>query len=142
MRKLYHVTLTDAERDELHALIKKGTISARKLTRAHILLHADEGHTDQAIADALHVGRTTVERVRRRFVEGNLEGALTEAPRPGAKPKLDGKQQAFLIATACSTPPDGRTRWTMQLLANRMVMLEQVDSLSDETVRRVLKKAT
>lgn len=142
MRKIYHVTLTDDERAELHALIKKGHRSARTLTRAHILLHADEGRSDQVIADALHVGRATVERVRTRFVEGNLARALTEAPRPGAKRKLDGKQEAFLIATACSTPPEGRVRWTMQLLADRMVTLEQVDTLSDETVRRVLKKAT
>jgi transposase len=142
MRKIYHVTLTDAERDQLQDLIKKGRIAARTLTRAHVLLHADTGRSDQAIADALHIGRATVERIRKRFVEGGLERALTEAPRPGAKPKLDGKQEAFLIATACSTPPAGRARWTMQLLADRMVTLQQVDTLSDETVRRVLKKAT
>jgi len=140
MRKIYHVTLTDDERTQLHELIHKGTTAARKLTRAHILLHADAGWSDQRIADALHIGHATVERVRKRFVEGNLDRALTDAPRPGAKRKLDGKQEAFLIATACSTPPDGRVRWTMQLLADRMVVLQQVETLSDETVRRVLKK--
>jgi transposase len=142
MRKIYHVTLTDDERTQLHDLIKKGQTAARRITRAHILLHADEGRSDTLIAEALHVGRATVERVRKRFVEGNLERALTDAPRPGAGAKLDGKQQAFVIATACSTPPKGRTRWTLRLLAERMVALEQVDTLSHETVRRVLKKVT
>jgi len=89
-------------------LVKKGKLSARKLNRAHILLQAADGATDDAIATALHVGRATVERIRRRFVEGNLEGALNEKQRPGARRKLDGKQEAFLIATACSTPPKGR----------------------------------
>jgi transposase len=140
MRKIYHVALTDDERTTLRDLISKGKTSARKLTRAHILLHVDAGRTDQMIADALHVGRSTVERVRQRFVEGNLERALTDAPRPGAKRKLDGKQEALLIATACSAPPAGRKEWTMQLLADRMVTLQQVDTLSDETVRRILKK--
>ena len=141
MRKIYHVTLTDDERAQLQDLIHKGKTAARKLTRAHILLHVDAGRADQAIAEALHVGRSTVERVRQRFVEGNLERALTDAPRPGAKRKLDGKQEAFLVATACSTPPAGRKEWTMQLLADRMVTLQHVDTLSDETVRRILKKA-
>jgi transposase len=142
MRKIYHVTLTDDERDQLQDLIKKGRTSARTLTRAHVLLHADAGRSDQSIAEALHIGHATVERIRKRFVDGGSERALTEAARPGAKRKLDGKQEAFLIATACSTPPEGRSRWTMQLLADRMVTLEQVDTLSDETVRRILKKAT
>jgi transposase len=140
MRKIYHVTLTDDERTQLHDLIKKGQTAARRLTRAHILLHADAGRSDQAIAEALHVGRATVARIRKRFVEGNLERALSEAPRPGAAAKLDGKQQALLIATACSTPPAGRARWTLRLLADRMVALEQLDTLGHETVRRVLKK--
>ena len=83
-------------------------------------------------------GRRPPVAIRRRFVEGNLEHALNEDPRPGAKRKLDDKQEAFLIATACSTPPEGRKEWTMQLLANRMVEIKQVDTLSDETVRRAL----
>jgi transposase len=140
MRKIYHVTLTDDERTQLRDLIHKGKTATRTVTRAHLLLHADAGWTDEMIATALHVGHATVERLRKRFVEGNLERALTDAPRPGAKRKLDGKQEAFLVATACSAPPDGRVRWTMQLLADRMVTLQQVDTLSDETVRRVLKK--
>jgi len=140
MRKLYVVDLTDNEMATLRELVRKGSVSARKLTRAHILLQANDGASDQCIADALHIGRTTVERVRKRFVQGNLERALNDAKRPGAKRKLDGKQEALLVATACSSPPHGRARWTMQLLADKLVALTELDSLSDETVRRTLKK--
>lgn len=140
MLKKYIVTLTADERTQLLELIKKGSLAARKLTRAHILLCADEGQTDQAIAANLHIHRTTVERIRQRFVEGNLEGALSERPRPGGSPKLSDKQEARLIATACSTPPEGQKRWTLQLLADELVALEVVDTISDETVRRTLKK--
>jgi transposase len=140
MRKKYIVTLSADERTQLLDLTKKGTIAARKLTRAHILLRADEGETDEAIAAALHIHRTTVERTRQRFVEANLQGALSERPRPGGKRKLNDKQEARLIATACSTPPEGQARWTMQLLADELVSLQLVDTISDETVRRTLKK--
>jgi transposase len=140
MRKLYVVTLTDDELATLLDLTKKGTAPARKISRAHILLRANEGAGDQAIADALHIGRATVERTRKRFVEGGIERALTELSRPGAKRKLDGKQEALLIATACSTPPEPRAKWTMQLLADKLVELKVVESISDETVRRTLKK--
>jgi transposase len=107
------VTLTDDERAHLRALTKKGKVAARKLTRAHILLQADAGGRDAAIAAALHVGIATVERVRKRCVEAGLEAALGERPRPGAQRKLDGKPEAFLIALACRTPPEGRPSWTM-----------------------------
>jgi putative transposase len=140
MAKRYVVTLTDAERAHLRTLTKKGKVSARKLSRAHTLLQADAGATDQTIAAALHIGMATVERTRKRFVEEGLEAALTERPRPGGRCKLDGKQQAFLIALACSTPPEGRTCWTMQLLADRLIELRVVDAIADETVRRTLKK--
>lgn len=140
--KKYIVDLTEAERQQLLNLVKKGTLSARKLNRAHILLQAADGATDDAIAAALHVGRATVQRIRKRFVEGNLDWALNEKQRPGARRKLDGKQEAFLVATACSTPPEGRDRWTMQLLADKLVKLQVIESISDETVRRMLKKAT
>lgn len=140
MRKIYVVTLTQDERATLLDLTKKGSTSARKIARAHILLHAAEGASDQAIADALHVGRATVERTRKRFVEGNLDRALSELPRPGGKRKLDGKQEALLVATACSSPPEPRARWTMQLLADKLVELKVVAAISDETVRRTLKK--
>ena len=142
MRKKYIVTLTDAERQHLRDLVKKGTLSARKLTRAHILLRADEGATDDAIASALHVARTTVERLRQRFVEGNLDAALHERPRPGAKRALDMKQEARLTAIACTPAPHGQARWTMQLLADELVQLRVVDTISDETVRRTLKKTS
>jgi transposase len=141
-KKTYIVNLAEAERQQLLDLVSKGTVAARKLNRAHILLQAHDGATDAAVAKALHVGQATVGRIRRRFVEGNLERALNEDPRPGAKRKLADKQEAFLIATACSTPPEGRKAWTMQLLANRMVEIKQVDALSDETVRRALKKTS
>lgn len=113
MAKRYIVTLTEDERTHLRALTKSGKVSARKLTRAHILLQADTGGLDAAIAAALHVGIATVERVRKRCVEEGLEAALCERPRPGGQRKLDGKQEAFLLALACSTPPEGRTSWTM-----------------------------
>jgi hypothetical protein len=96
MHKRYVVNLTDDERARLRGLVHKGTLAARKLTRAHILLQAYEDVSDQAIAEALHAGRTTVERVRKRFVEGSLDAALTERPRPGGKRKLDGKAEATL----------------------------------------------
>jgi transposase len=140
MRKKYIVDLTAEERKELLDLIKKGTAPARKLTRAHILLGADEGATDGDIAAALHVNRSTVERTRKKLVEGNLEFALSERQRPGAKRKLDAKQEAFLVATTCSAPPLGQARWSMQLLADELVSLGIVSSISDETVRRTLKK--
>jgi len=139
-KKRYVVHLDQDEQRRLLDLVKKGKTSARRLNRAHILLRAHERATDEAIAAALHVGRTTVERTRKRFVEGSLERALNEDPRPGQKRKLSDKQEAWLIATACSTAPAGRTHWTMQLLADELVRLNQVQSISDETVRRTLKK--
>lgn len=140
MAKKYIVTLMDDERAQLLALTKRGKVAARRLTRAHISLQAETGLSDEIIAQALHIGPATVERIRKRFVEEGLEAALTERPRPGGQRKLDGKQEAFLIALACSTPPEGRICWTMQLLANRLVALRIVDAISDETVRRTLKK--
>jgi transposase len=139
MAKRYRVTLTDPERTHLLTLIKKGTVSARKLSRAHTLLQADAGATDEAIATALHLGMATVERIRKRFVEEGLEAALAERARPGGRRKLDGKQEAFLIALACSPPPEGRQCWTMQILADKLVALRMVEAISDETVRRTLK---
>ena len=138
--KKYIVSLTSEEQGQLEALLKRGRIGARVSARARILLHAAEGATDAAIAAAVRVGGATVERTRQKFVEGGLEWALRERPRPGGKRKPDGKQEAFLVATACSTPPDGRPRWTMQLLADRLVEVQLVDAISDETVRRTLQK--
>jgi transposase len=142
MAKKYQVSLTDEEREALLTLTKKGSVAARKLNRAHILLQADAGATDDGIAQALHIGTATVERIRKRFVQGGVQAALTEQPRPGGKRKLDGKAEASLVAWACSTPPDDRTHWTMQLLADKLVELKLVASISDETVRRTLKKTS
>lgn len=140
MAKKYVVELTDEERNQLLALLKKGKVGARKLCRAQVLLQADEGARDALIATTLHTGVATVERTRKRFVEEGLDAALTERRRPGGQPKLQGKDEAFLIATACSAPPNGRKRWTLQLLADRLVEVGMVDSVSDDTVGRILKK--
>jgi transposase len=142
MTKKYLVSLTDAERESLLRLTKKGSVAARKLARAHVLLQADAGATDETIAQALHLGTATVERIRKRFVEGGVDAALSERSRPGGKRKLDGKAEATLIAWSCSTPPDDRKQWTMQLLADKLIELKVVEAISDETVRRVLKKTT
>ena len=142
MKKVYVVDLTKEEKAELLELVGKGEARARKMNRAHILLLAEEGRTDKDIAEALHTSPSTVERTRRRFVEGGLERALNESPRPGGKRKLTGKQEAYLVALACSDPPEGKKRWSMQLLADRLVELEIVEEISDETVRRTLKKGT
>ena len=142
MEKIYIVELLDDQRRRLLDLTTSGTCRARMLKRAHILLQADAGATDAQIARALHVGRSTVERTRRRYVLEGFEAAMNERPRPGGRRKLDGKQEAVVVALACSTPPEGRGTWTMQLLADQLVELQVVDSVSDETVRRTLKKTT
>ncbi len=142
MVKLYKVELSEEEQTTLRNLTKGGTTRARKLSRAHILLLAHEGRSDAAISAALHVGVATVERIRKRLVEGGLDRALNEDSRPGGRRKLNGKQEAYLVALTCSAPPEGRQHWTMKLLADQMVQLEVVDALSDETVRRTLQKMT
>jgi transposase len=142
MRKLHVVKLTQEERDRLLALTRKGTTSARMLKRAHILLLTDEGIKDETIASIVKSSVSTVERTRKRFIQAGVDAALKEKPRPGAEPRLDGRAEAHLVALACSTPPEGRKKWTMQLLADRLVELQFVDSISDETVRRTLKKTT
>ena len=138
MNVRYRVKLTDAERNELRISLAGGKQSARKLKRAQILLAADAGQSDAAIAASVQVGTSTIFRTKRRFVEGNLELALAETARPGAARKLSGKEEALLVATACSNPPPGRARWTLELLAGAMVALTTHGSLSDETVRRRL----
>jgi transposase len=147
--KKYKVTLTAAERQQLSDLIAAGKAAAQKLAHARILLKADAAPggpawTDVQIAEALEVGTATVERVRQRFVEQGLEAALVRKrpDRPSRARKLDGRAEARLIALACSAPPEGRKEWTLQLLADRLVELAVVDSVCDETVRRVLKKTS
>jgi transposase len=138
MNVRYRVELNQAERDELSAMLSGGKHAVRKLKRAQILLAADAGSSDEAIARAITVGGSTVYRTKRRFVEGNLERALSEQPRSGAERKLTVKQEALLVATACASPPEGRARWTLQLLADAVAKLTDHDSLSPETVRRRL----
>jgi transposase len=145
--KKYLVTLFAEERQSLSELITAGKASAHKQSHARILLKADQAAggpawPDERIAEALDVGRATIARVRQRFVEQGLEAALTrqKQQRPSRPRKLDGRAEARLIAIACSAPPQGRKEWTMRLLADRLVELEVVDAVCDETVRRVLKK--
>ena len=138
MNVRYRVELSQNERDELTALLSGGKHAARKLKRAQILLAADAGAGDEDIAISVAVGGSTVYRTKRRFVEGNLQAALIEEPRPGAERKLSGKEEALLVATACSNPPKGRARWTLELLAGAMVTLTEHENLSRETVRRRL----
>jgi transposase len=139
-KKIYIVDLTEEERAYLLDFIKSGEKSARKLNRARILLLADENKSDREIAEVLHTGASTVQRTRQRFVEGNLEGALNERPRQGRSKRLDEKGEALLETLAHSKPPQGRKRWTLQLLADRLVQLKVVDSISYETVRQEVKK--
>lgn len=138
--KIYVVDLTEEERSFLLGFINRGQQSARKLKRAHILLLTDEGKTDGEIVEALHTSTPTVQRTRQRFVEGGLDRALNEDPRPGARTKLDEKGEALLETLARSQPPEGRKRWTLHLLADRLVTLKVVDRVSHETVRQELKK--
>jgi transposase len=138
MNVRYRVELTQSERHELAAFLSGGQHAARKLKRAQILLAADAGVGDDEIAASVRVGGSTVYRIKRRFVEGSLERALSEERRAGAERKLTGKEEALLVATACSRPPAGRARWTLELLAGEMVKLTAHESLSRETVRRRL----
>lgn len=148
MAKKYRVTLTAQEQADLQTMISRGKGDARKLAHARILLQADESkqgpaRTDEQIAQALNTTTRTVERVRERFVEQGLESALLPArSRRIYSRKLDGKQEAKLIALACSRPPAGKGRWTLRLLADEAVEMEIVDSLSHETVRQTLKKTS
>jgi transposase len=145
--KKYKVTLTDEERSELHELIAAGKGAAKRLAHARVLLKADASEggpawPDARIAEAAELSVATVERVRQRFVEHGFEAALSrkKQARPSRQRKFDGAAEARLVALACSAPPDGRVCWTMQMLADKLVELEVVEAVSDETVRRTLKK--
>jgi transposase len=141
-RKKYLINLSVEEQQQLRELTCKGSVKARQFKRAMILLKADEGLTDAQIMAAINVSRPCVERIRKRFVEGGMERALNEDPRPGQRRKLDGRGEAQLIATACSQAPEGHDHWTVRLLAGRLVELGVVESISHETVRLTLKKMT
>jgi transposase len=146
MAKKYRVTLTAQERGELEAMIAQGKASARKLAHARVLLQADEAEsaparTDDEGASALNLSTRTAERVRQRFVEQGLEAALLPKPMRRIYTRaLDGAQEAHLIALACSPPPEGKRRWTLRVLAERMVELDYAQTVCHETIRRVLKK--
>lgn len=155
MRKVYVVRLSSEERERLEELVRKGELkkgrkpSALKLTRARILLKADQAegapaYTDAEIAEALDVSSKTVFNIRRKWVELGLEQALERQPQksPSRRPKLDGQAEAKLIACSCGPPPDGRNKWTLRLLSDKAVELELVDSISPETVRQTLKKTS
>ncbi len=146
MKKKYPVILNEAEREQLKSLIAAGTAPARKLTHARILLKADQstegpGWVDDAVAEALEVSQPTVSRVRKQYFEEDLQAALNRrAPNREYQRKLDGEQEAHLLALACSEPPEGQARWSLRLLADKLVELEIVEDLSYQTVRRTLKK--
>lgn len=142
-KKIYEVELSASERNHLENIVSSGTEKARKLTRARILLKADEGWTDPQIQAALDVSRPTVERVRRKYVIEGLNAALNRRkPDREYERKIDGRDEAHLIALVCGDPPEGYAKWSMRLLAERFVALEQVEveTVSHETVRQVLKK--
>jgi transposase len=139
MAKLHVVGLTDDERAALDRS-EAGPLTRRQANRVRILLRADAGETDSEIAEGVGVSLGTVANVRRRFAAGGLDAALFDKPRPGAVPVLDGKAEAIVIATACSPVPEGRATWTARMLADRLVELQVVESVSEDTILRVLKK--
>ena len=134
------VKLKAKERKLLKQLISRGNEKARKITRCRILLLADEGKNDTQIIQGLKVARNTIRQIRLRFVQEGLEAAINERLRPGAPKKFSGRQKAKITAIACSEPPQGRVRWTLRLIADRIVELEMVDSISHQTVKNILKK--
>jgi len=142
MAKRYRVTLTDEERKRLDDLTRKGAASVRMVRRAQTLLLAADAERDEDIAKALRIGMATVARTRRRCVEEGAEAALRERPRPGARPKLGPKERAYVVALACTQPPEGRHRWSMQMLADKLIELEMVPDITDEAIRLLLKRTS
>ena len=140
MAKRYRVTLTDEERRRLEDLTRKGKASVRMVRRAQTLLLAADEERDEDIAKALRIGISTVERTRKRCVEEGAEASLHERPRPGARPKLGPKERAYVVALACTKPPEGRHRWSMQMLADKLIELEMVPDITDEAIRLLLKR--
>jgi len=144
MTTKYHIHLSKEDRQELEALIRSGESSARTQTRARILLLTDESQKkkkgSKEISSALLCSMPTVTNIRKKFSEGGIENALYDKPRPGAAPKITGEIEAQLTMLACSAPPEGRSRWTLQLLADKLVELKLVDSISDVAVMHRLKK--
>ena len=139
-KRLHVVNLKEEERDELKQYLRKGKSPARSLTRARILLLADEGHDDEEIAETLKVSKSTVSRIRTRYCVSGLDSALHEKDRSGAPLKINGRIEVQLTLLACSEPPDGRSKWTVRLLADKLVEMEVVESISHMSVQRLLKK--
>jgi transposase len=140
MRKIAVVQLTDEQRADLNRRLEHQALTGRQRRRHHILLLADQGLTDEQIAQATGAGLSTVGRLRKRWGAEGLEAALAEKPRCGAPAQWDGKQQALMVALACSDAPEGHAHWSARLLANRAVEREVVESISESSVRRLLKK--
>jgi len=140
MRTKRPIKLKPKERKELKQITSKGTEKARKITRSRILLMAHEGKTDTHIIETLKVARNTVRQVRFRYVQEDLEAAINEQLRSGAPKKFTGRQNAKITAIACSQPPEGRSRWTLRLIADKVIELKMTDDISHQTVKRILKK--
>ncbi len=140
-KTIFVVKLTNEDREYLNQFIRRGKASARSLARARILLMADEGYSNEEITEVLKTTRPRVNRIRKRYCQEGLDSAINEKPRSGAPPKIDGTLEAQVTLLACSEPPEGRSSWTMQLLADRIVELEAVDSISAMSIHRILKKA-
>lgn len=140
MKVKNQVKLRPKEQELLKELTNKGTEKARKITRCRILLLADSGKSDTQIIEALKIARNTIRQTRSRFAQEGLEAAINERPRSGAPKKFSGRQRAKITAIACSQPPEGRSRWTLRLIADRVVELEMVNGISHQTVKRLLKK--
>jgi putative transposase len=139
-KTIFVVKLPEEDREYLNRFIRRGKAPARSLTRARILLMADEGYSNNEIAEVLKTTRPTVNRIRKRYFQEGLDSAINEKPRSGAPPKIDGTVEAQITLLACSEPPEGRSTWTMQLLADKAVELGTIDSISAMSINRILKK--
>lgn len=140
MRKKIQIRLKAKDRKRLQEIVKRGEAKARKITRCHILLLSDKKESNGKISRILDIALLTIRRIQQRYVEGGVESAIEERPRSGKPPKFSGKQQAKITALACSTPPEGRSRWTLRLLADKVVELELVNDISHKSVGEILKK--
>jgi transposase len=140
-KTIFVVKLTDEDRGYLNQFLRHGKASARSLARARILLMADEGYSNKEIVEILKISRPTVNQIRKRYCQEGLDSAINEKPRSGAPPKIDGTIEVQVTLLACSKPPEGKSTWTLKLLANKLVELEVVDSISTMTIHRILKKA-
>jgi transposase len=140
-KTIFVVNLTDEDRESLNQFIRHGKASARSLARARVLLMADEGYSNKEIVEILKISRPTVNQIRKRYCQEGLDSAINEKPRSGAPPKIDGTIESQVTVLACSEPPEGRSAWTLQLLADKLVELEAIDSISAMSIQRILKKA-